>query len=47
LITIANANEFVELKSDAIPDEATAKIMGKYSGLHPAITALAATCRTL
>jgi len=44
---IENANEFVELKSEAIPVEAIASKIGKYSGLHPAITALAATCRTV
>src|SRR5579862_1446864 len=47
LITAAYANEFVELMSDGVPDEAIARIIGKYSGLHPAITALIATCLTV
>src|SRR5579862_5780763 len=47
LITAAYANEFVELISDGVPDDAIARTTGKYSGLQPAITALIATCRTL
>src|SRR6202050_5590396 len=47
LITAAYANEFVELKSDGVPDSAIASMVGKYSGLHPAITALMATCFTV
>src|ERR1700734_1856118 len=47
LITAAYANEFVELNSDGVPVDAIASTIGKYSGLHPAITAFTATCFTV
>jgi hypothetical protein len=47
LITAAVANEFVELESDVSPVSAMARIVGKYSGFAPAITALMATCFTV
>src|ERR1022692_5040694 len=47
LITGAETSEFVELNSAEIPVDAIARIVGKYSGRAPAITALTAHCRTL
>src|ERR1019366_8632550 len=47
LITAAETSEFVELNSAEIPVDAIARIVGKYSGRAPAITALTAHCRTL
>jgi hypothetical protein len=47
LITAAETSEFVELNSAEIPVEAIARMVGKYSGLAPAITALTAHCRTV
>src|ERR1019366_9078664 len=47
LMMAAVQKELVELDSDVSPLSASASTTGKYSGLHPAITALTATCRTL
>src|ERR1700735_1490967 len=47
LITTDVANEFVELDIAGSSLAAIARIVGKYSGSAPAITALIATCRTL
>ena len=47
LITHATVNELVELESAVKLLAASASTIGRYSGLHPAITALIATCRTL
>src|ERR1700689_2724436 len=47
LITAADTSELVELKSAEIPVEAIARIVGKYSGRAPAITALTAHCCTV
>src|SRR5579863_6329964 len=47
LITAAVANEFVELDREVSPVSAIARIVGKYSGFAPAITALMATCLTV
>ena len=47
LMTAAVANELVELEREVSPVSAIAKMVGRYSGFAPAITALMATCRTL
>src|SRR5208282_37510 len=47
LITAATANEFVELESAVNPLAAIARMVGKRSGVAPAITALIATCLTV
>ena len=47
LITIAVLDDVVEPKSPNGPTDAIASTTGKYSGLHPAITAFTATCLTV
>jgi len=47
LTTAILAKEEVELKREVTPLDAKARIVGKYSGLAPAITAFTATISTV